>query len=198
MTDDGRLLLLVAAGGFAGAAAIARSNGSQAKGEVVDRFGVLDGTSSKQTLTMRLWIPRLIETWGDPLKQALWMDKPITRKEVAAALADGSYKTVSDLPFSDGLKPRTKPMRGERKYHARRIAWFVVRQADNEDPRAPIEVDVGIPEFPGGTIDWPILDGNHRYAAAVYRGDASIKANVSGSLPYAKRFELPHAPRQDR
>lgn len=63
--------------------------------------------------------------------------------------------------------------------HAARIAYLV----ENGWPDA-IEVDVGVPSM-FCHVDWPVTDGNHRLAAAAYRGDVSILASVGGSLDYA-------------
>jgi len=40
----------------------------------------------------------------------------------------------------------------------------------------------------GCHVDWLVVDGNHRFAAAIYRGDEWILADVAGELDYA--FEL--------
>lgn len=66
--------------------------------------------------------------------------------------------------------------------HASRIAFLVKNGwAD------AIEVDVGIPSM-RCYVNWPVTDGNHRLAAAAYRGDKAILASVGGCLDYA--FEL--------
>jgi hypothetical protein len=60
--------------------------------------------------------------------------------------------------------------------HMRRIAWFVVNGW-----RDPIEIDFGVPCF-GYEPTWPIIDGNHRLAAAILREDHSIVASCSGQV----------------
>lgn len=71
-----------------------------------------------------------------------------------------------------------------RGWHNRRVAYLVV----NPDPTA-IEIEVGVPEIPG-VLEfgprWFVQDGNHRLAAAIYRGDAYINAEVGGSVRYAE------------
>lgn len=63
--------------------------------------------------------------------------------------------------------------------HAGRIAYFVVHGwADT------IGIDVGVPSL-GCHIAWPVQDGNHRLAAAIYRGDETILADIDGSVNYA-------------
>jgi hypothetical protein len=63
-------------------------------------------------------------------------------------------------------------------HHAQRVAYFVVQGWDTA-----IDVDVGVPEL-CCHVDWLVQDGNHRLAAAIYRGDQFIKAGVSGSSDY--------------
>ena len=69
----------------------------------------------------------------------------------------------------------------ESYHHAARIAYLVI----NPDFK-PIEIDVGIPGI--CDIDWFIMDGSHRLAAAIYRKDKFINADVSGSVDLAKRL----------
>ena len=69
-----------------------------------------------------------------------------------------------------------------RKQHIFRIAYLTVNVSN-----VPVEIDVGVPELGF----WPtdiMLDGHHRVAAALMRGDTTIAANVSGSLDYAKQI----------
>jgi hypothetical protein len=71
---------------------------------------------------------------------------------------------------------------GIRRDHVERIAYLVVHR----DP-TPIDLDVGVPEL-GCYVDWPIQDGHHRLAAAFYRGDESIEADVSGGIDYGEEL----------
>ena len=43
----------------------------------------------------------------------------------------------------------------------------------------PIEIDVGVV---GYRPPWIVTDGNHRFAAAIYRGDETINCSCSGAL----------------
>lgn len=63
--------------------------------------------------------------------------------------------------------------------HAGRIA-FLVESGWSDS----IEIDVGVPSM-RCYVDWPLLDGNHRLAAASLRGDPEILATVGGDLDYA-------------
>lgn len=65
--------------------------------------------------------------------------------------------------------------------HAARIAWLVVNGWED-----PIELDFGIPSL--GHSWYPLLDGHHRLAAAIFRQDPWIPANCSGSMDEIERF----------
>ena len=66
--------------------------------------------------------------------------------------------------------------------HAARVAWFVMHGWPDA-----IQIDVGVPAL-GCVVKWPVVDGNHRFAAAIYRGDPHIEAEVSGEVRYAREL----------
>jgi len=103
-------------------------------------------------------------------KNPVWFEvtKPITKKEVAGAIRAGFFL---DRPLNGGQNFLPE---GIRTLHIWRVAYLVV----NPDPQ-PIFVDVGIPHM-GVHIDWIVDDGNHRLAAAFYRGDKTIPASIAG------------------
>jgi len=71
-----------------------------------------------------------------------------------------------------------------REHHIERIAWFVVNGWTDT-----IELDIGAPDL-GWTAGWPIQDGNHRFAAAIVRGDSLVATGFSGSLDYGEEIGL--------
>lgn len=71
---------------------------------------------------------------------------------------------------------------GEVNAHLARIAFLV-----KERWKDPIEIDVGVPSL-GCHVEWPIIDGNHRFAAVLYLGETTIEAEVSGQVDYAERL----------
>lgn len=87
------------------------------------------------------------------------------------------------ISFSD-VEMAIKENRIESKWgtenHIERIAYLVI----NKDSK-PIDIDVGIPCL-NFYIDWMIIDGNHRLAAAIYRGDEYILADIAGQVDYAE------------
>ena len=67
--------------------------------------------------------------------------------------------------------------------HAGRIAYLVLNIATDA-----ISLDVGCPSLGLPTPSWPVLDGNHRLAAAIFRKDVTILGSVDGELGYAEQL----------
>ena len=63
---------------------------------------------------------------------------------------------------------------------AGRVAYLVVHKAED-----PIEIDVGQAD---SFAEWFITDGNHRFAAALLRGDQEILCSISGCPEYIEHF----------
>lgn len=104
----------------------------------------------------------------NPFSRTPWTRR-VTRAMVTARLeADDLY---------------SQPLNGNpdvaAELHAGRIAYFV-KQGWHD----AIGIDVGVPEL-GCRVMWPVQDGNHRLAAAIYRGDESILADIDGSVAFA-------------
>jgi len=106
---------------------------------------------------------RRIARLFNPLRKSPWEDGGVSRTAVTAAIRE--QRLVSEPGSKD---------------HAGPIAWMVL----NPDA-TPIEIDVGVPHL-GCFVAWPITDGNHRLAAAIYRKDRRISADVAGDLEYAR------------
>lgn len=112
-----------------------------------------------------------LQQWKDPLRDFIWvgLDSPLSEYEVFSALEDGE---LEPMPFSE----RPAGEEWNREDHAARIAYLV--RFGWEDP---IWLDVGVPGM-GPPVFNPVVDGHHRLAAAIIRGDEWIPANASGSL----------------
>jgi len=93
-------------------------------------------------------------------------DVRVSREDVEAALLEGR---LVDKPDGED--------------HAGRIAYLVRHRATD-----PISLDVGCPALGYWGPPWMVVDGNHRLAAAIFRGDLTISALVDGQLDWA--FEL--------
>ncbi len=106
----------------------------------------------------------------DPTVITPWEEftKPIRPTEVLLAVKEGRLR---DRPGCDS-----------RREHIERAAYLVVHGWKD-----PIELDVGIPEL-GFHVSWPIMDGNHRFLAAIVRGDERIAGDGSGSVRFMKRL----------
>ena len=101
----------------------------------------------------------------NPFKEGLWGFFVVKRYEINKATKQGK------LLYGDEHL--------ERHHHIQRIAWFVVNGKRN---KFPITVDFDEKQ-------WPILDGNHRYTAAIVRNDPWILASVSGDEEVIEKFE---------
>jgi hypothetical protein len=102
-----------------------------------------------------------------PLRSSPWDAGPITKRMVQEHLRNQWF---CPSPVDHGATA---------EQHAGRIAFLV-----NSGWRDAIEIDVGIPSM-GCHVAWPVLDGNHRLAAASLRRDEQILAFVAGDLDYA-------------
>ncbi len=107
----------------------------------------------------------------DALRRDPWY-AGVTEKGVALALATGNLRSAPILTVKMGW---TEPA----SVHEARIAWFVKHGWSDT-----IQLDVGVPSL-GYCADWIVEDGNHRLAAAIYRGDKTINCGISGDLCYA-------------
>ena len=114
-----------------------------------------------------------LEPWS-PFQSRVWhsMRSPIQRKEIDQAVSEGRLKGFDENLWQDE----------SRSSHIERIAYLVVHGWDD-----PISIDVGIP-FLGCYVDWIIVDGNHRLAAAFYRNDTHIDVGISGCNDYIKEL----------
>lgn len=114
----------------------------------------------------------------NPFENCVWpeLDKPITKAEVALAVDKKEYllMPLNSQWYSD--KPPT------RSQHIRRIAYLVT----HPDIK-PIEIDVGAPAL-NHYVNWIIYDGNHRLAAAFFRGDTEIEVEASGQVDLIKKI----------
>jgi hypothetical protein len=102
------------------------------------------------------------------------LTSPLTRAEVRQAIADNN---LQGEPWEHNC-PTDDPLYN-RYLHIARVAYLVVNPTQD-----PIGVDVGIPSM-GCPVAWPVVDGNHRLTAALFRRDTHIDAEVSGSITYA-------------
>ncbi len=109
-----------------------------------------------------------IESLWSPFRGRLWSCRAVRMREVAVALEKRAFKKT---PWSPKWTAQE---------HAQRIAWLVAHGwAD------AIQIDVGVPGYLTYLPHDLVTDGNHRLAAAIFRKDETILADVSGSFEYA-------------
>ena len=113
-------------------------------------------------MAIQVRISRLLGLWNPLDPDCGPWETAVSREDVVGALAENR------LVHTPGGKD-----------HAGRIAYLVRNPALD-----PIAVDVGIPSlgYPGPA--WGVLDGNHRLAAAAFRGDDTIEAEVDGEVAW--------------
>ena len=117
-------------------------------------------------------VKRLTSLWS-PFERLVWdeLETPITIEEVRHAIKEGNLQSPEQSFYKEEIKCT-------RKTHVERIAWLV-----ENDWAQPIQLDVGSPSMgytPMSKVN--VLDGNHRLAAAIVRGDDYIYAWVDGSV----------------
>ena len=84
--------------------------------------------------------------------------------------------TCSKRKISNAIKAKRFVHDEKSNDHAARVAYFVQFGWDD-----PIQIDVCIPSLGYHTKEL-VTDGNHRLAAAIYRGDKKIVAEISGDI----------------
>ena len=118
---------------------------------------------------VRVSVSKLREM-ADPFGCDVWSCGSILAKEsVTDSLHSKRYKFS---PYPGQVLHDCKPW--SLQDHADRVAYLVVFGWCE-----PVQVDVGIPDI-GFMPQWPIIDGNHRLAAAIFAGLEAIDAEVSG------------------
>jgi len=111
-----------------------------------------------------------------PYENCVWqgIKTPIKRDEISLAI---DSKRLISVPLPDNP---TRVL--AREEHVSRIAHLAVNGWEDA-----IHLDVGVPSL-GCVVEWPLVDGNHRLAAAMYRGYQDILAEVSGQVDYAEEL----------
>jgi hypothetical protein len=111
----------------------------------------------------------------NPLEYVCWcdLDTPITPEEV--------FEYSNNNP---GLTQHIQSEKFTRLDHIKKITYFL-----QNDALDPIEMDVGVPAL-GCYIEWMIMDGNHRFFAAILKNQTNVRVGISGCISYAKELGL--------
>lgn len=113
----------------------------------------------------------------NPLNGEMWKVEPIAPEEVLAAVAQGDACEIAWGELRDELPPHL-----HRTFHITRIAWLVGNAPSDNDPDK-VMLSVSRDRI------W-FHDGNHRVAAAIVRGDATVDLHIasSGELDLSELF----------
>lgn len=128
-----------------------------------------------------------IHQFADPFSCWSNITTPISFEEIQKAIDNFNPATT----YED-LKPTTNmfikgPKLTEdelRQAHIQKIAYMVLKGVDMK-----IDIDVGIPGY-GSGAEHIIADGNHRLAAAIFRGDEYIEAEWCGCEETFKNYDF--------
>lgn len=87
---------------------------------------------------------------------------------------------VAEALRNQDLEPSPRTSR-----HVQRIAYLALHGWTDA-----VHVDVGVP---GYASFWPIADGNHRFAAAIFRNLPAIPAELSGAVELLDALRMPRS-----
>jgi hypothetical protein len=125
-----------------------------------------------------------LQKYCDPFVEYVWDwdTKPMSRLAVKRCV---NANRVTSEPYEPPLVWRmNKPFRS-RDWHNRRVAYLVLYPVPS-----PIVIDLQTYEYAkmAGLPAWMVQDGNHRLAAAIYRGDKYIEAEILGRVADARKL----------
>lgn len=119
-----------------------------------------------------------------------WMEQStsISHKDVRDCIKAGRAELCDTPTWSEIAFGMTKITPEEnRDRHIRKIAYFVLNPIND-----PINIEVGCQSLgcmpPSHLVD----DGNHRFAAAIIKGETVVRAKISGGVEDAKQMGLWH------
>jgi hypothetical protein len=129
---------------------------------------------------LELWTVKVsdLKKLSNPMDDNVWgcgfidVDEVLSCDDVSnATLPAGMRKDEEGITWADDIFSR--------EYNIARIAWLARNGWD--DTKDPISLDV----YPDSMTDWPaIVDGNHRFSAAIVNGMETIRINPSGDIDF--------------
>ena len=113
----------------------------------------------------------------DPFKRVVWVNtsSPLTREEILKATPISPKDSSWHLAY--------KKEEYVRRIHAGRILWLMQNWSDN----FPIKLDFGVPVL-NHTPAELILDGYHRFMAAIMLNLKCVNAICSGQISKIEKF----------
>lgn len=121
----------------------------------------------------------MLDFVGDPFEDVPWDCEQFSRQDVL----DLPIERACDAPYDEDVQDMVV---GQESYHIARIAYLLHNGWDEtgKDIRTPV-LEIG---FGGYRSGHPLLDGNHRYAAALLRGDQFFTAYIDGDIDEAEEM----------
>lgn len=128
---------------------------------------------------MEIPLETLLEYW-DPTLDDVWGCGRILEEDVLAA--------ANELNRTDRPADLKSEHFSSYDFNVARIAYLLYNGWDAPDVDLhPVTVDIGVS---GYTPEELVTDGNHRLAAAKFRGDKTIAVEVSGDLEKSRKVFL--------
>lgn len=128
---------------------------------------------------LELWTVKVsdVEKLSNPMDDNVWGCGPIDGEEVL------SYNDLSNGALPAGMRDDEGISWADdicsREFNIARIAWLARNGWD--DTKDPISLDV----YPDSLEEWPaIVDGNHRFSAALINDMDTIRVTVSGDIDF--------------
>lgn len=128
---------------------------------------------------LELWTVKVsdVEKLSNPMDDNVWGCGPIDGEEVL------SYNDLSNGALPAGMRDSEGISWADdissRDFNIARIAWLARNGWD--DTKDPISLDV----YPDSLEEWPaIVDGNHRFSAALITEMDTIRVTVSGDIDF--------------
>lgn len=118
----------------------------------------------------------ILRVFKNPMTTHVWGERPFTARDVKKFIQENRLEArVWDGSPSDKNTMRHVEEPDKRDFHIARIAYMVVNPQNH-----PICLEIACPEI--GMYDNHLEDGNHRFAAALVRGDKKILVTFGGGV----------------
>lgn len=129
--------------------------------------------------SLELWTVKVsdLEELSNPMEDNVWGCGPIDAEEVFACADVNNGALPAGMRDDEGISWADDI--SSREFNIARIAWLARNGWD--DTRDPISLDV----YPDSLEEWPaIVDGNHRFSAALIAEMETIRVTVAGDIDY--------------
>lgn len=132
-------------------------------------------TPGQGDLVLPLSIDKLLNVVKHPYQVPIWVEEPLSLGRIRECLREGLLEHPQDW---NGEIRWTCTL----EQHHRRVAWLVEHGWEK-----PIDLDFGVVGFEN-PYSYPLIDGHHRLAAALYRESPSIDGACSGSISLIESY----------